>query len=277
MARRLLFLAVLSPLLVLVVVPILQFLALSFATLEDGRIDCTPSLANFREILGNPSYARVIWQTLLICTGVMATTILVGYPVAYFIWTRSRRAATAWLVVFSLPLLMSYIVKIYTVRSILGMGGPLNTLLVATGLLDRPSALILHNRLAIYLTMSVILLPFVILPIYLSLCRIERTLLSAASDLGATPASVFRHVTLPLTAPGAAAGGLFAFVLALGDYITPQMVGGPGGFTIGRVVWSQFGLAFNWPFGAALGIVVLFPAVAAISLAALLAGRRHGR
>ena len=152
---------------------------------------------------------------------------------------------------------MSYIVKVYTMRSILGLNGFLNQMLVGSGLLAKPSLLFLYNQTAILITMAVIFLPFVILPIFLSLERIPRTLLQASSDLGAGLWTTFRHVFCRFRCPGTIAGALFAFVLALGDFITPQMVGGPSGFTFGRVIWSQFGLAYNWPFGAAMGVVLL--------------------
>jgi spermidine/putrescine transport system permease protein len=109
--------------------------------------------------------------------------------------------------------------------------------------------------------MAVVFLPFAILPIFLSLERIPKTLIHASSDLGSAPGQTFRHVVLPLSLPGTIAGGLFTFVLALGDFVTPQMVGGPTGFTFGRIIWSQFGMAYNWPFGAALGVVLLLVAL----------------
>jgi spermidine/putrescine transport system permease protein len=133
----------------------------------------------------------------------------------------------------------------------------------------------LYNQLSVLLTMAVLYLPFAVLPIFASLERISPTLLAASADLGAAPGATFLHVVLPLSAPGAVAAALFVFILALGDFVTPQLVGGTSGFTYGRVVWSQFGLAYDWPFGAALGMVLLVTALAIMAAAGRLS--RMGR
>ena len=125
-----------------------------------------------------------------------------------------------------LPLFMSYIVKLYALRAALGLNGLLNQALVGMGILDEPSKAFLYNQRAVLMTMTVIFLPFVILPVFISLERIPSRLLEASHDLGATPLRTFRRVVLPLSLPGTVAGALFVFVLAMGDFITPQMVGG---------------------------------------------------
>ena len=151
--------------------------------------------------------------------------------------------------------------------------GFVNQALLAIGLLDRPSTALLFNQRAVLITMVLIYLPFAVLPIFLSLERVPRGLLAASADLGASAWQTFRLVILPLSLPGTIVGGLFAFVLALGDFVTPQMVGGTTGFTYGRVVQSQFGMAFNWPFGAALAVVLLAGSLLVIALAGWLQRR----
>lgn len=263
-ARLALFLAVMAGPLVLVVLPILSFLVYSFWTVDNHQIVRQATLANYGAFFGNATYVRVFFLTLLLCAEVTLAGLVIGYPLAYFLWRQKGSRRYLLLLLFILPLFMSYIVKIYTMRSILGLNGFLNQILVGTGLLAKPSLLFLYNQTAILITMSVIFLPFVILPIFLSLERIPRNLVQASADLGARPLRTFRHVTVPLSLPGVVAGCLFTFVLALGDFVTPQMVGGPTGFTFGRVIQSQFGLAFDWPFGAALGTVLLGVSLAAI-------------
>ena len=162
---------------------------------------------------------------------------------------------------------MSYIVKLYTLRAVLGLNGLLNQALVGVGILDEPSKAFLYNQRAVLMTMTVIYLPFVILPVFISLERIPHRLLEASNDLGANPLRTFHRVVLPLSLPGTVAGAFFAFVLALGDFITPQMVGGTTGFTFGRLIWSQFGLAYNWPLGAAMAAVLLATALVIILMA----------
>jgi len=170
------------------------------------------------------------------------------------------------------PLLMSYVIKIYAIRSILGQSGFLNTMLVGLGILEKPSSLFVFNMNAILLTLTLLLIPFAILPIFLALERIPQVLLRASADLGASSIQTFMRITLPLSVPGVASATSFVFVLAIGDFLTPQMVGGVNGFTFGRILYSQFGTAFNWPFGAALSV-----ALAVVVIAAILAGERFGR
>ena len=197
--------------------------------------------------------------------------MLVGYPdrLVHLAQKGSRRYLLLLLAV--VPLFMSYIVKLYTLRSMLGLNGLVNQMLLGLGILEKPSQIFLFNQRAVLITMAVIYLPFVILPIFLALERIPRSLLQASLDLGAGGWDTFRRIVLPLSLPGTIAGALFAFVLALGDFITPQMVGGTTGFTIGRVIFSQFGLAYNWPFGAAMAAILFLTALAGI----VLAGYRH--
>ena len=257
-----------------VVVPISAFLIMSFWQMDGAQIVREFSVSNYVDFFTNDSYLRTFLNTLWLCSRVTAVGILIGYPIAWFIWKREKRAGSLLLLLFAMPLFMSYIVKIYTMRSILGLNGFLNKILVGVGILDTPSLVFLYNQTAILITMSVVLLPFAILPIYLSLDRIPQSLLHASADLGASAGVTFRHVVIPLSLPGTVAGALFVFILALGDFITPQMVGGPSGFTIGRVIWSQFGLAYNWPFGAAMGAVLFLLALLLIVAAAFAASRQ---
>lgn len=269
------FVLVMAAPILLVVVPIAGFFLMSFWRMEGQDIVREPTLANYAAFFSSPAYWLTFLNTLTLCAQVTAVGLLVGYPVAYFLWRRRGRVRYTLLLLFVMPLFMSYIVKIYTMRSILGLNGFLNQALVATGLLDAPSLLFLYNRTAILITMAVIFLPFVILPIFLSLERIPANLIQASADLGAGAATTFRRVVLPLSLPGTLAGALFAFVLALGDFVTPQMVGGPTGFTFGRVIWSQFGLAYNWPFGASLGVVLFLFALLAIAVGGWAAARQR--
>lgn len=269
------FLLVMAGPLAFVVLPILTFLLYSLWSVENHQIIRHASAANYVAFFQNDIYVGVFFQTLLLCAKVTIAGLVVGYPIAYFLWRQKSSRKYLLLLLFILPLFMSYIVKIYTMRSILGLNGFLNQILVGSGLLEKPSLLFLYNQTAILITMSVIFLPFLILPIFLSLERIPRNLVQASADLGAGPGTTFRHVIVPLSLPGVVAGCLFTFVLALGDFVTPQMVGGPTGFTFGRVIQSQFGLAFDWPFGAALGAILLGVALLVIIGAGLAMRQRR--
>ena len=273
-ARVLLLLAAATIPAGLILLPLAAFLVTSFYRVQDGSIVADPTLSNYAALISDGSYVRGFGRTLWLCAKVTALGLAFAYPVAWFAWRCPPRARYAVLLLMALPLFMSYIVKIYTMRAILGLDGLLNHLLMAAGVISAPSLLFLYNQTAVLLTMTVLVLPFMILPIFLSLERIPRSFTAASADLGAGPGATFMRVVLPLSAPGAIAGGLFAFVLALGDFITPQMVGGPSGFTFGRVIWSQFGLAFNWPFGAALATLLLVVASLIIAAASWLSSRR---
>jgi len=208
----------------------------------------------------------------VLCLSVAAISILLAYPAAYFLTTLRGRWRYALLMLLMVPLLMSYVIKIYAIRSILGLNGFLNKALVGLGILSEPSTLFVFNMNAILLTLTLLLIPFAILPIFLALERIPQVLLRASDDLGASSLQTFLRITLPLSLPGVASAASFVFVLAIGDFLTPQMVGGISGFTFGRILYSQFGTAYNWPFGAALSV-----ALAVVVIVAILLGERFGR
>jgi spermidine/putrescine transport system permease protein len=250
-----------------ILIPLASFLLYGFWQVEGNQIVRHFTLANYVEFLQNESYTRVFVNTLFLAVRVMAINLLLGYPVAYFLAGMQGRRKYHLVLALVIPLLMSYIIKIYAMRGILGSSGLLNQALIFLGILDQPSDLFLFNMNAVLITMSVIMLPFMILPIFIALERIPKSLLDASADLGATPWQTFRRITLPMSLPGAVVGAMFCFVLALGDFLAPELVGGTQGFTFGRLVFSQFGMAFNWPLGAALSVVLLVIALGVIGLA----------
>jgi spermidine/putrescine transport system permease protein len=273
--RVAIFLAAAAIPLILILAPIGSFMVLSLFRAEKHEIIHDPTLVNYVSFFGNWTYLGTFLGTLLLCLEVTGLSLFLGYPIAWFIWRQKGGTRYLLLLLAVVPLFMSYIVKLYTLRSMLGLNGLINQLLLGLGLFERPSRVFLFNQRAVLMTMAVIYLPFVILPIFLALERIPRSLLHASTDLGAGAWDTFRRVVLPLSLPGTIAGGLFAFVLALGDFITPQMVGGTTGFTIGRVIFSQFGLAYDWPFGAAMAAILLATALAGIVAAGFAISRQR--
>ena len=257
---------------IFVLVPLAIFLVYSFFSVDQGTIVYAPTLGNYVRFFTDPIFLPVFWNTIVLCVSVAVICILLAYPAAYFLTTLRGRWRYALLMLLLVPLLMSYVIKIYAIRSILGLNGFLNKALVAIGILQQPSTLFVFNMNAILLTLSLLLIPFAILPIFLSLERIPQTLLRASDDLGASGLQTFLRITLPLSLPGVASAASFVFVLAIGDFLTPQMVGGISGFTFGRILYSQFGTAYNWPFGAALSV-----ALAIVVICAILIGERFGR
>ncbi len=255
-----------------ILVPLLIFLGYSFFSVNQGAIVYGLTLENYVRFISDPVLLRVFWTTCLLCLAVATICVLLAYPTAYFLTRLKGRWRYVLLLLLLVPLLMSYVIKIYAIRSILGQNGFLNQALMLLGIIDEPSSLFVFNMNAILLTLVLLLIPFAILPIFLSLERIPDNLGQASSDLGATGFQTFMRVTLPLSMPGVASAASFVFVLAIGDFLTPQMVGGANGFTFGRLLYSQFGTAFNWPFGAALSV-----ALALVVILAILAGEKCGR
>ena len=261
--------------LVFIVAPLLSFLAYSFFRMESGQIVRDLSLLNYRRFFTDAIFIPVLWQTILLCLTVAALATLIGFPVAFLLANLKGRRRYFLLLMVLVPLLMSYIIKIYAIRGILGGNGFLNRFLLWTGLIGEPLTIFVFNLNAVLLTLTVLLIPFAILPIFLSLERIPRSLIEASSDLGASNLQTFARIVLPLSLPGIVTAATFVFVLAIGDFLTPQMVGGQSGFTFGRIVYSQFGTAFNWPFGAALASILAMVVIAVIALGNRL--ERHRR
>ena len=252
--------------LVFIVAPLLSFLLYSFFRVDQGEMHYDLTLLNYRRFFTDAIFIPVLWQTCLLCGAVGVLATLIGYPVAFLLATLSGRRKYTLLMLVLVPLLMSYIIKIYAIRSILGGNGFLNRFLIWTTLIDQPLTIFVFNLNAVLLSLTVLLIPFAILPIFLSLERIPKSLLEASIDLGASNWQTFQRIILPMSLPGVMTAATFVFVLAIGDFLTPQMVGGPSGFTFGRIIYSQFGTAFNWPFGAALSAILAIVVIAVIAL-----------
>ncbi|WP_395022229.1 ABC transporter permease [Dongia sp.] len=269
--RGIVLLAVYGLPLFFILLPLCGFLVYSLFWVEGTELHHDLTLMNYRRFFGDEIYVPVLRQTVILCLEVAAICIGFGYPVAYFLSGLKGRKKYALLMLLLVPLLMSYIIKMYAIRSILGGNGFLNRALIALGIIDQPLTFFVFNLNAVLLTLSVLLLPFAILPIFLSLERIPKNLLEASADLGGSNRQTFFRVILPLSLPGVVSAASFVFVLAIGDFLTPQLVGGQNGFTFGRIIYSQFGTAFNWPFGAALSVIL-----AALVMVAIVTGAWFG-
>ena len=215
------------------------------------------NLGSYRELLHNPLYVEVLFRSMRIAGSVTLLALLLGYPLAYYLsFCASGKKELLYQMVI-IPLWVSYLVRAYAWRTILGSDGVLNTLLQYLHLTRHPVEFLLYSPFAVVLTLTHIYIPFTFLPIYASLEHIPRSLVEASQDLGASPAKTFGRVVLPLSLPGVLAGATFAFVLSLGDFLSPLLVGGPSGIMISNIVVSLFGAAYNWPLGAAISLCML--------------------
>ena len=231
------------------------------------------NLANYRELLRNSMYAGVLARSARIAAMVTTLSVLLGFPLAYYISFYCARRKELLYQLVIIPLWVSYLVRAYAWKTILGSDGVLNSLLQFLHLSHQPLSFLLYSPLAVLVTLTHIYVAFAFLPIYASLEHIPRHLLEAARDLGASGPRAFWTIVFPLSLPGLIAGATFAFVLSLGDFLSPLLVGGPSGIMISNIVVSLFGAAFNWPLGAAVSLCLLLLVLAVLWVTELLQRR----
>jgi spermidine/putrescine transport system permease protein len=225
-------------------------------------------LGNYLTLFEDVQYRQVFVRTFRIAAAVSVASLLLAYPVAYCLVFKvaSRRLRMIVYMAIIVPLWVSYLLRAYTWKTILGSQGVLNSFLIWAGILDEPSDLFLYSQLAIVITLVHIFIPFMFMPVFTALEKIPRSLLEASQDLGVGRLWTFLKVTLPLSMPGVVAGITFTFCLSFGDFIAPFLVGGPDGFMIANIVQSQFGTALNWPLGSAISIAILAIVLTVIAL-----------
>lgn len=222
---------------------------------------------NYLTLIGDPQYLRTLARTIKIAALVSLFSLLLAYPYAYFLVHKVRSPGlrlTLYMAVVA-PLWVSYLLRAYTWKTILGTEGVLNSFLISTGILTEPSPIFLYNQTSMVVTLTYVFIPFMVMPIYAALEKIPRNLLEASADLGLGRTATFIKVTLPLSLPGVVAGFTMTFCLAFGDFIAAYLVGGPDGMMISNVIATQFGASLNWPLGSALALVMLVIVLAIIS------------
>ncbi|MDQ2652497.1 MAG: ABC transporter permease [Chloroflexota bacterium] len=251
-------------------VPLGLLLLHAFWSVDYLTVNRTFTLDNLRTVVSNPLYPTVLGRTLMIAIAVTVTDVILAFPIAFYIAKRATKHRELLLMLVVFPLWSSYLVRAFAWKTILGTNGILNSFLLWTGIIDQPVSAFLYSNTAMYITFSQVWLPFMILPLYTIIDRMPDSLLEASSDLGSNWFQTFRRVVLPLSLPGILAGSLSVFSLTMGDYITPSLIGGgPGTELIGGIIADQFGIANNWPLGAAL----ILPVLAIISIFLLIANR----
>ncbi|MGF1568596.1 MAG: ABC transporter permease [Nodosilinea sp.] len=238
-------------------IPIALLGIYAFWRLESFEIVREFTFKNFQTIASSAAYRKVLVRTVVIALGVTAIDGLIAIPLAYFITRHGGRYRQLLTLLVILPLWSSYLVRVFAWKIILGYNGVINSVLISLGILATPSPAFLYNGFAIALTFVHVWLPFMILPVITAFERLPNSLLEASADLNAPPFTTFRRVVLPLVMPGVLAGAINVFALTMGDFITPNLVGGPSDIMLGNVIASQFGVSYNWPLGAALALVVM--------------------
>ncbi len=256
------------------VLPMATIVLLSFWRVVDYDIVADFTLANY-ERLFRPLYLDVFWRTIKVSLLVTAISLVIGYPVAYYLARKTKRFRITLLVLVILPLWTSYLVRTYAWMLILGTKGAVNQALQSVGLIDEPISWLLYSDFAVTLALVHIYMPYFILPLYSVLEKLDPSLFEAAKDLGGGRWRTFLHVTLPLSLPGVATGCLFVFIPAMGSFVTPELLGGTRSILIGSIVAQQFGVAFEYPLGSAMALAIM-GIILLVAVALLRLGRPSG-
>lgn len=262
-------------LVLLVLAPNALLVVTSFVKSAGGVTIYEPTLENFVRALNSASLKTLILQTTLTAAIAAAAATLIAWPMAFIVSRYLTRYKYLIVLLVIVPLWVSVMIRAFAWRIILGENGVLNTFLVGTGILSEPSDAFLFTRGSVILALTYVAIPYVFVAAFIALERVPNSLIEAAQDNGATPWRTLVHVIWPLSRSGAAIGFSLAFLLAVGDYLTPTMVGGLNGTMVGMVIASQFGLAGNWPYGSAMAIL-LMAAVVVILVVVALSTRTRG-
>ena len=255
--------------------PLAMVVALSFWTQDYLQLDKTFTLKNYIEAWSEPIYQTLMGRSLKISAFVTALTILLAFPVAYYVsFYVPQKRKPLWIFLITIPFWTSYLMRIFLWKVILGYNGVVNGSLLGLGVIEQPLSFILYNQNAVVVTLAHAWVPFAILPIFVALEKIDRSLLEAAEDLGDGPLRRFIRVTLPLAMPGVVAATVIVFIPTIGDYVTPRLVGGPNGLMISNMIELQFKKANNAPLGAALALSAMF-LVSVISLIFVWLNRKY--
>lgn len=257
--------------------PFLTLLVMSFWTPLGFEFNTDPTLTNYDTIATQPMYGALLERSLGISAAATFVTVLLCYPMAYYVAFHVKRHKTLWLILMTLPFWTSYLLRVFAWKIVLGYNGMINASLTGIGLIDAPLEFLLYSQTAVVITLTHAWAAFAILPIYVSLEKIDRSLLEAATDLGDGPWARFFRVTLPLSMPGVIAAMLLIFIPTVGDYVTPALLGGPDGMMIGNLIQLQFGPANNWPMGSALAIVMMASVAAVFFVTKLLTRAMESR
>ena len=243
--------------LALLFLPVLIVFLYSFWTQDYLTIDRTFTLENYRQALGEPIYQDLLARSLYISLTVSVITVALSYPIAWFISFHGGLNKNFWLFVITIPCWTSYLLRVMSWKVILGYQGVMNTGLMKLGIIEAPLTSLLYNANAVIITLVHSWAAFAILPIFISLEKIDRSLIEAAADLGDGPIRRFFRIVLPLSIPGVISAFLIVMIPTVGDYVTPQLVGGKEGVMIASAIQASFGKAANWPLGAALSVTTM--------------------
>ncbi|MDH2898901.1 putrescine ABC transporter permease PotH (plasmid) [Rahnella variigena] len=267
--RKLVILLPLVWFLLLFLLPFLIVFKISFAEMaraippytdlvswSEGMLDIALNIANYIGLTQDPLYIDAYLQSLQVAAISTLLCLLIGYPLAWAVAHSRTSTRNILLLLVILPSWTSFLIRVYAWIGILKDNGVLNNVLLWLHVIDQP-LVILHTNLAVYIGIVYSYLPFMVLPIYTALTRMDYSLVEAAQDLGARPMKTFFKVIMPLTKGGIIAGSMLVFIPAVGEYVIPELLGGPDSNMIGRVLWQEFFNNRDWPVASAVAVVML--------------------
>lgn len=235
-------------------------IVLSLAVQSNWDIEIVFSLQAYERALSSPLVPKLLLRSALIAGAVTLISVALAYPISYFIAFDVKSNKLVWLVVFTLPCWISYLLRIFSWKVILGYQGVVNSSLMTVGLIEEPIAALLFSKTSVIIALTHAWAPFAILPIYVSLEKLDMSLVRAALDLGDRPYQVFLRVIMPHSLPGVIAATVLIFIPTFADYVTPQLLGGPSGVMVGNFIAMQFGSSNNWPMGATVALLSMLVA-----------------
>ena len=262
----------------LMCIPILAMGLMSFWQ-QTGHMsfDTSGTLQNYVEALTRDMYQVLFLRSLGISGLTTIATVVTAFPLAYFIAFYVKRHKMVWIILVTLPFWTSYLLRVFAWKVILGYNGAVNSGLISLGVIDEPLTFLMYNPTAVVITLTHAWATVAILPIYVSLEKIDRSVLEAATDLGDSPFIRFFRVVLPLALPGILAASVLIFIPTVGDYVTPSLVGGSDGYMIANVIQFQFSRGSNWPSGAAISLTSMTIVAVLVIAFAWTARRLSGR
>lgn len=257
---------------VLILAPNVLLLLYSLWRNDLGAVTAAWSLDNYTRAFESETVRAAMLRTLTTSLAAAGLATLIAYPFAYLVVRRFGRWKLAAALLVLVPLWISLLMRVFSWRIILGEEGVLNSFLVNSGILSQPSTTFLYSTPAVILVLTYVAVPYVFLSVYVMLDRIPANLFEASGDCGASPARTLREIVWPLSRPAVVTGFGIGFILAFGDYVSPTLVGGLKGTMVGSLVVQQFGLGNDWPYGAALSMVIVV--VSLIFMAVVSLGNR---
>ncbi len=258
----------------LLATPMATVLAFSFLTSTGGSVSTPFTLANYAEVWGGRIYQAIMMRSLWVSMTVTLVTVLLAYPIAYFVsFHVAPSRKSLWLFLITIPFWTSYVIRVSLWRVILGYDGIVDSALIGTGIMAEPLNILSNGVASIVITLAHAYAPFAILPIFVSLEKVDRSLLEAGQDLGESRFVTFLRVTLPLTMPGVIAAVLIVFIPTVGDYVTPELIGGGKVPMIANMIESQMLKQRDQAVGSAIAITAMV-IVAAVSIVFVLLNRR---